>query len=157
MKKVVLAVVALLVVGGLGAVIFFVVRSYDNNTYNRRLLIHPASITAEAPAVAEYDGMRVAISPRNITRIMDDVGRKSRDNVYLRPDYVTETAVKITFPDGAEYIVGQDPEDEQRCYILYSYDGSSLYYSTYKLSTLDWVRKAVSPDGLYEPNTILED
>lgn len=157
MKKMILAVVALLAVGGLGAMLFFVMRSYDNNTYNRRLLSHPASITAEAPAIAEYDGMRVALSSRNVTRVMEDVGRKSRDDVYLRPDYVAETAVKITFPDGAEYIVGLDPEDEQRCYILYSYDGSSLYYSTYKLATFDWVRKAVSPDGLYEPNTVLED
>ena len=43
MKKVILAVVALLAIGGLGAMFFFVMRSYDNNTYNRRLLIHPAT------------------------------------------------------------------------------------------------------------------
>lgn len=141
----------------LGFLIWLVVQSYNDNIYERHLLTHFGSVSEQASAIAEYDGLRVCVSPENLLRINDDLGRKSRKRVTFRPDYIEETQVRITFPDGAEFLIAEDPDDAKLCYILYTYDGTQLYYSTSNLDTLGWVRKAVSLEGLYVPNQLLDD
>jgi hypothetical protein len=156
MKKF-LVPVGLIFVIGLGLIVFSIYRGYQNTQYEKDMMAHVMAVNRGGELIAEYNGAKTRVLGSNIGRIRSILTVTARQRVYTKPRCDTENAVKLTFSDGAEYIVAQDPAGGDSAFVLYSYKGKKLYFKIEGYKTLDWTIRAVSPEGIAEENEVIAE
>lgn len=151
MKKIIIPAFALFAIL-LGIVVFAVVMSFNNTQYVKDALAHVMAVNDGGELTAEYQGRTTRVLGSNMTRIQKIVTVTERRPLLIKPKYDPQGAIKLHFSDGAEYIIAEDPSVSDGAFVLYSYKGRNLYFSIKGYKTIDWTIRAVSPEGIYEPN-----
>ncbi len=79
-----------------------------------------------------------------------------RRQVFFKPDCDMAGAVVVVFPDGAQYAVVPDTSAADAAYICYTDDGKDQWFRVEGYGAMDWMTRAVSPEGIYEANEVVE-
>lgn len=156
MKKLLVIVIAFLVIGLLAVAIPISLR-YDYIQYEKDMMAHDMKLQDGGDVVATYQGQKTRVVGGNIGRLEWALTLTDRTRVFRKPAYDPDLAVTIDFPDGARYVIAPDPSVEDKIYIFYSYKDKNRRYTVpagYK--AMDWIVTAISPEGVYSPNEIIE-
>ncbi|GEM_PF-1022647 len=156
MKKILIPI-GLIFAVGLGLIVFSVYRAYHNVQYEKDMIAHVMEVNKGGELIAEYNGVKTRVLGSNIVRIRSVLTVSDRQRVYTKPDCDTENAVKLTFSDGAEYIVANDPAGVDSVFVLYSYKNKKLYFKIEGYKTMDWTLRAISPEGIAYENEVIEE
>lgn len=156
MKKILIPI-GLIFAIGLGLIGFSIYRGYKNTQYEKDMMVHVMAVNRGGDLIAEYNGVKTRILGSNIGRIRSVLTVTERRRVYSKPEYDAGNAVKLTFSDGAEYIVAPDPAGGDSAFVLYAYKGTKLYFKIEGYKTMDWTVRAISPEGIAYENEVIEE
>ncbi len=136
----------------IGFITFGISRSYAKVQYEKDVMSHVMSIGAEGNLEAEYQGARTKVLGQNVRRINSVLTVSEMKRIYLKPPLDEESGVYLSFPDGAEFALVEDPKVEDGAYIKYSYKKSVKWFRVEGYDTMMWTTRAISPEGLYTEN-----
>ncbi|MDD4139499.1 MAG: hypothetical protein PHX81_04720 [Eubacteriales bacterium] len=153
MKKIII-IIAVVMAVGLTAIIVPIALRYDSVQYEKNMLAHIMS--SDDGLVAEYDGQKTLVVGRNINRVASTLSPATRKRLFRKPDFDPNQTVVITFPDGARFTVSPAGESGDTAYIVYSHRSQTRYFSVTGLKTFDWITRAISPEGVYNENEIID-
>lgn len=153
MKKIVIAVTLFFVIG-LTALIVPLSLRFDTVQYEKDMLAHVISCD-EGDLIAEYDGQRTRVLGRNISRIASTLSPVARRRLLREPVIDLAQAAIIRFPDGAVFTIAASDTGEDQAYVIYRYKGKNRYFSITGYNTFSWILRAISPEGVYNPNELL--
>lgn len=140
----------------IGLVVFFVSMGYQKVQFANNISTHIAHVEEDGTLFAEYDGQKTQVVGQNIYYIKSSLTVYDRKKLYLKPDYDSETAVYLSFSDGAEIIVAIDDSVDDGVFVHYTYKGKNIWLSIKKFKTMHWIARAISPEGIYNKNIIVE-
>lgn len=154
MKKYLLVVIILL--GGMIAVVAVTISgNYNKVQFSKDLQYHMTTISEGGTLTATYKDTTTNVVGRNLQRINSVVGVSAAERTFKRPEYDENDAVTLSFSHGAEYIIVPNPDVEDGVFIFYSYKNKDQVYKVSGYNSMIWVRKAISPSGIYNPNEVL--
>lgn len=154
MKKVLIPLAVIFVLG-LGTMIFLLSMNYVQVQYQKDAEAHFMA-AAEGDVTASYAGQTTIVSADNLGRVWRELTISERKRVFSAPDCDFDTAVVLDFPDGARYAVVPDDAADDAVYICYTDDGKDLWFRVEGYGVMDWMVRAVSPEGLYGTNEVVE-
>ena len=155
MKKVLIPVIVFFVIV-VGSIIFFVGSSYQLTQYTKATHYHVNTVIAGGSLETEYDGVRTQIVGRNLQRVEWVLDIFAKQRIRRVPEINEDEAIYFYFSDSAEYILAKDPEDNNSVYIFYEYKNMKMRFHLEGYMAWDWATKAVSPDGIYIENIVLD-
>lgn len=157
MKKIVIPV-AVFMVFIIAGIVFTISLSYAQVEYDKATLVHKLDASrGGGELLAEYMGQKTRVAILNLDRVEWLVTISERRRLFFRPKYDAETAVYLHFSDGAEYIVAENPNEEDSVFVLYGYQNKNLYFSITGYSAMSWAVRVVSPEGIYSTNEVIEE
>ena len=136
----------------IGFITFGISRSYAKVQYEKDVMGHVMSIDAEGNLEAEYQGTRTKVIGQNIRRIKSVLTVSEMKRIYKKPPLDEENCVYLSFPDGAEFILIEDPKAADGAYIRYSYKRRVKWFHVEGYDTIMWATRAVSLEGIYTEN-----
>lgn len=155
MKKYLLVVIILL--GGMIAVVAITISgNYNKVQFSKDLQYHMTTISEGGSLTATYQNTTTNVVGRNLQRINSVIGVSAAERTYNRPDYDENDAVTLSFSHGAEYIIIPNPSVSDGVFIFYSYKNKNQVYKVSGYDSMTWVKKAISPSGIYNPNEVME-
>jgi len=156
MKKVIIPVVIffIIVIGGIS---FAVADSYAKTQYGKDTMFHIMTLSDGGILTAQYKDVKTQVTGRNTQKFYSVISVFELKRLYTKPDWDAEDAVYLNFSDGAEYIVALDPSVNDGVFIIYSYKNKTIYFKVSGYNTMSWVKKAVSPSGIYSTNEVISN
>ena len=115
-------------------------RAMKKTQFANNLSTHIANADEEG-LLAEYMGQETIVVGQNLYNLKGTLTVYDRRKLYKQPEYDPDTAVYLTFPDGAEIIVAVDDSVADGAFIHYKYKSKSLWMSIKKYKTMEWVTK----------------
>lgn len=131
-------------------------QSYQKTQYNKDMMAHMMRISEGGELIAEYDGQTINVLGRNIDRLRKVVTVSDKKWLYKSPKYDEDEAIVLTFPDGGKYIVAEDDSMDDAVFLLYTYKNRKLFFSIAGYSSFSWAQKAISAEGIYNSNEIID-
>lgn len=156
MKKIVIPVIAFFIIT-IGGIIFSISINYTKVQFGKDTMFHMMTIAEGGTLTAEYKDIKTNVVGRNLQRINSVLGVSAINRVYGKTEYDENEAVYLYFSDGAKYIVAPDPEVSDGAFIIYSYKNKNLAFRVKGYNSMTWVKKAISPSGIYNRNEIIEE
>ncbi len=155
MKKIVIAVVVLLLLG-LAGIIMPLSMHYDAVQMEKDMIAHVMS-TAEDDLLASWAGQTTKVTGRNIDRVVSALTPTERKLLFRKPAFTEDNAITLDFPNGASFLIAElDPELDQ-VVVVYRYKRKIRYLSITGYKTFSWLSRAVSPEGIYNENELLSE
>jgi hypothetical protein len=155
MKKVLIPVVVFFVLV-VGSIIFFVNASFQLVQYGKATRYHISTLSEGETLIVDYNDVTTQVIGRNIQRVGWVLDIADKDRIHKNPSFNEDEAIYFHFSDGAEYILAKDPNDSDSVFILYEYKGKKLRFYLTGYRAWYWATEAVSPDGLYMENIVIE-
>lgn len=155
MKKYIIPVALFLVVV-IGSIIFGVSMSYKRVQYGKETSLHVARVHEGGELIAEYDGVTTKVVGQNVDRLMKAIIVTETEHLVSRPEFDRGTSITLKFPDGATYIIAHDDSCDDRVFVIYSYKGKEYYTRTEGYNSFSWVERAISPQGIYNENILVD-
>lgn len=152
-KKSLVAVVVFLIVG-IAAIIFPLSMRYDFIQYEKDMQSHVMSLD-DGPLHGEYNGIKTQVIGGNIGRVVSTLTPSSRKRLYKTPDIDPADRLTVIFPDGARFDAYPSITDSETTYIHYQYQSKDRWLSISRLDTMNWLKKAVSPEGTSNENEVV--
>ncbi len=154
MKKPLIIVLIILLLGIIAIIVPIVLR-YDVVQYDKDMQVHAMSL-AHGDLVARYQDVQTLVAAGNSGRIVSALSPVARQRLYKEPPVRHDEVIQLTFPSGAHFDVYPSPEDEQLTLVHYRYRSKTRWLSIQKLDTWNWIHQASSPQGLAEPNQLVQ-
>ena len=156
MKKIIIPVVIffIIVIGGIS---FAVADSYAKTQYGKDTMFHIMTLSEGEILTAQYKDITTQVTGRNTQKIYSVISVFELKRLYIKPDWDAKEAVVLNFSDGAEYTVAIDPSVNHGVFIIYSYKNKTIYFKVNGYNTMQWVKKAVSPSGIYSTNEVISN
>lgn len=136
----------------IGFITFGISRSYAKVQYEKDVMSHVMSVGTKGNLEAEYQGTKTNVVGQNVRRINSVLTVSEMKRIYKKPALDEKDGVCLSFPDGAEFILIEDPDVEDGVYIGYSYKKRVKWFRVEGYDTMMWVTRAVSLEGLYTEN-----
>jgi hypothetical protein len=155
LKKLVWIVVIFLV-AAITALVVPIALRYDHIQYEKDMLAHVMSCN-DGDLIAKYQGQTTRVIGRNIDRISSTLTVTERKKLLRKPEFDAASAITLQFPDGAFFTVAPSQSDDQTAFVHYQYKGKNRYLSITGYRTMHWISKAISPQGLYQENEVIEN
>lgn len=155
MKKYIIPVIIFFVIS-IGSVIFFVSSSYTLVQYKKDTRYHITTLQENETLTATYKEVTTQVVGRNSSRIYSLLTVSEIKQIHKKPTYAENNAIQLNFSDGATYIVVEDPSINDSIFILYSYKNKKLYFKISGYNSLEWTEKAISPEGLFNENILID-
>lgn len=155
MKKYVIPVVIVLLCG-VGFLVYILSMSYSKVQYQNETSSHFMDVDTGGELLAEYDGITTKVLGQNAFRIKSSLTVSERKTLYSKPEYDSDKAVTLNFSDGATYVIAEDGSGEDVAFVLYSYKAKNKYLRIEGYRTFSWIEKAISPEGIYNENEVIE-
>lgn len=156
MKKFIIPVVIFFVIV-IGGISFAVADSYTKTQYGKDTMFHMMSLSEDGTLTAQYKDIKTQVTGRNTQKIYSVISVFELKRLYRKPDWDTKEAVYLSFSNGAEYIVSLDDSIADGAFIIYTYKNKTIYFKVNGYNTMSWVKKAVSPSGIYSTNEVVSD
>jgi len=141
----------------LGSIIFAIWVSYGYVQYQNDTYFHVMGAMEDERAVAEYNGTTTMISGGNLRKINNLLTPSELKRRFVHPDFNEDECIRLSFPDGAEYLVMRNEDTEDGVHIRYTYQKKKQYYRVEGYKTFEWLQKAISPEGIYGENEPAEN
>ncbi|MCK5759019.1 MAG: hypothetical protein KAH14_07980 [Clostridiales bacterium] len=154
MKKIIIPVVIFFIIV-IGSIAFAVADSYAKTQYGKDTMFHMMTLSEGEILTGEYKDVKTQVTGRNTQKIYSVISVWELKRLYKRPAWDAEEAVYLNFSDGAEYIVAVDPSINDGVFIIYSYKNRTKYFKVNGYNTMSWVKKAISPSGIYSTNEVI--
>lgn len=154
MKKILIPVI-IFMAALIGFITFGISRSFAKVQYEKDVMGHVMSVGKEGDLEAQYNGTKTNVVGQNVRRINSVLTVSEMERVYKKPPLDEDRGVFLSFPDGAEFILIEDPEVEDGAYIRYSYKKKVRWYRVEGYETMMWVTRAISPEGIYTENEMI--
>ena len=155
MKKILIPVIIFFVIV-IGGIAFAVSDSYSKVQYGKDAMFHMMTMEDGGVMSAEYNGTNTQVVGRNTSRVYSVLTVSALKRVYSKPDITDNEAVYINFTDGAAYIIYKDPSVTDGVFIFYTYKGKKLYLKVDGYNSFTWIKKAISPSGIFNENIVLD-
>jgi len=127
-----------------------IIMYYNTQRLQRDTNIHSAVNSVYGETYGETEDGRVLMSEANVYYFLKAMTRYGMRYRFVTPDVSGMPQVRITFFDGAEFIIadaGEDKDGADVAYIVYTYDGRTLSYSLSGYSTYVRAYRCASPGG----------
>lgn len=155
MKKVLIPVIVFFVIV-LGSIIFFINSSFQLTQYTKATHFHINTVIDGGTLETELDGVRTQIAGRNLQRVEWVLDISAKQKIYRKPEINEDEAIYFYFSDSAEYVLAKDPGDSNSVYIFYKYKNMKMRFHLEGYNAWDWATRAVSPEGIYMENIVLD-
>lgn len=142
MKKLVIPVVVLLVLG-IAAIIIPLTMRYDYVQYEKNVLAHFMSCDDDQTPTAEYQGVKTQIPEKQLNRLQWLLTITERQRVFIFPEYDAAAAVTIVFPDDASFTIVEAADAADKVFIFYTYNGKKRCYSVEGYDAFQWLLKII--------------
>lgn len=80
---------------------------------------------------------------------------REKEILLSKPEYDIDTSITLKFPEGAN-IVAHDDSCSDSAFVIYSYKGKAYYTKIEGYKAFSWVERAISPQGIYNENILVE-
>lgn len=155
MKKFVIPVVIILLCG-IGFLVYVLSMSYNRVQYKNDTSAHFLDVATGGELIAEHNGIKTRVLSQNVSRVKSAVTVSEMKKLSSMPEYNNETAIKLEFSDGAVYVIGEDGSEDDIAFIMYSYKSKNQYFRIEGYKTYSWIERAVSPEGIYHENEVIQ-
>lgn len=155
MKKYVIPVVIVLLCG-VGFLVYTLSMSYSKVQFRNDASAHFMDVYTGGEILAEYNGITTRVSNQNTSKIKSAITVSERKALRSEPEFDSEKAITLDFSDGARYVVAEDGSGDDVAFVLYSYEGKNTYLRIEGYNTFSWIKKAISPEGIYVENEVIE-
>ncbi len=156
MKKIIIPVVIFFILV-IGSIAFAVADSYAKTQYGKDTMFHMMGLSEGEILTCEYKDIKTQVTGRNTQKIYSVISVYELKRLYSKPDWDAKEAIYVNFSDGAEYIVALDPSINDGVFIIYSYKNKTIYFKVNGYNTMSWVKKAISPSGIYSTNEVISN
>lgn len=155
MKKILIPIFIFLAFA-IGFLIFITSLSYSRIQYEKDTLAHVMDVDSGGELVAEYNGETTKVLGQNVYRIKSSITVTERERLFSKPKYNSDEVITLKFSDGATYIVVQDDSENDSVFIIYNYKGKNLYLKIEGYNSFSWVKRAISPQGIFNENIVIQ-
>lgn len=155
MKKLVIPVVIILLCG-IGFLVYILSTSYNRVQYKNDTSAHFMDVDTGGELIAEHNGIETKVLGQNASRIKNAITVSERRHLNSMPEYNSDTAIMLKFSDGAMYVIADDGSEDDIAFIMYSYKGKNQYFKIEGYKTYSWIERAVSPEGIYHENEVIQ-
>lgn len=156
MKKILIPVVIFFIIV-IGSISFAVADSYAKTQYGKDTMFHMMTLSEGGILIGEYNDVKTQVTGRNTQKVYSVISVFELKRLYRKPDWGSEETVYLNFSDGAEYIITTDPSIHDGVFIIYTYKNKTKYFKVSGYNTMSWVKKAVSPSGIYSTNEVISN
>ena len=155
MKKYLIPVLLLLILLVV-FIVFLIYMGFEKQQFANNMSAHISDVEEEGTLFAEYNGQKTQVVGQNIYYIKNSLTVYERKRLFIKPEYNPESAIYLSFSDGAGIMIAVDESVDDGVFVHYSYKNKRLWLSIKKLKTFEWVSRAISPEGINNENIIVE-
>lgn len=145
--------VVLVVLGGLG---FSAWRGITMNRYRSDVELHLLTVTSEWPLQAEYQGRKTLVSGHNLNRIHWALTLSQINLCLQEPETDGAEEIHLSLPSGAVYTVSPEIGNPDVAVIRYRFGSERRTLSIRGFAVRDWLKRAISEEGITRPNRVVE-
>ncbi len=156
MKKILIPVIVFFVIA-IGGIIFSISINYTKVQFGKDTMFHMMTVGEGGALTAEYKNVKTNVIGRNLQRVNSVLGVSTITRIYRKPTYDGNEAAYLKFSDGAEYIIAPDPDVSDGVFIIYKYKNKKLVFKVKGYNSMTWIKKAISPSGIYNSNEVISD
>jgi hypothetical protein len=154
-KKALAIVLIFMIIGILAIVIPLSIR-YDYVQYDKDMQYHAMSLDS-GDLLGEYQGVQTKVIGSNINRVFSALTPSSRVRLFKTPDVDPESRLTLLFPDNARFDVYPSLTDSDIAYVYYQYQSKRRWLYISNLDTMNWLKQAISPEGLANENIVVSE
>ena len=122
------------------------------NKFRGEVNLHLITVNEEYPLVARYLDETSEVSGENLRRIAWALTLSQMRTVHFMPEIDESQLIRMDTPTGAEFHVAPAAADAETTIIDYRYDGRRRLFKIEGYKVHDWIRRAISLEGIYNPN-----
>ncbi len=139
-----------------GIIVFFVIMGYEKVQYSNTISANMTHVSEESgELIAVYMGQKTQVVGQNLRTIKNALTVYQRNIIFRKPKYDAESAIYLSFSDGAEIIIVPDESVDDGVFIFYTYQNKNLRISIKNYRTIELLTNAISPEGIYNKNIIV--